>query len=244
MAVTSGAGRRSRRPTTASRAPLSTSRGVSVCRWRANRRISAATSVGGRFQLSAEKANSVKAVTPWSGATSTTRRTASAPARWPAVRGRPRRAAQRPLPSMMTATWREGLCDIKLRLKKNSASAVPGGADQRLHMVQIALQRAATRGREPVLGLRDASLERLGAHDILGRFELPRVHAQVAVRRLQQPLEFLAAQRRVHRERADDAEAHTLVDQAVESGSAPPGGLGLEALLTRLRHTCDSALSQ
>src|SRR2546422_3655185 len=35
-------------------------------------------------------------------------------------------------------------------------------------------------------------------------------------RRLQQPLELVEAQRRVHRERADDAEAHTLVDQAVE----------------------------
>src|SRR5256886_14510007 len=78
---------------------------------------------------------------------STTRRTASAPARWPAVRGRPRRAAQRPLPSITIATWREGLCDIKLRLKKNSASAMPGGADQRLHVVQVALQRAATRSQ-------------------------------------------------------------------------------------------------
>src|SRR5690606_9794608 len=32
--------------------------------------------------------------------------TARAPARWPIMRGRRRRAAQRPLPSMMTATWR------------------------------------------------------------------------------------------------------------------------------------------
>src|SRR5690606_41774391 len=31
--------------------------------------------------------------------------TARAPARWPVMRGRRRRAAQRPLPSMMTGTW-------------------------------------------------------------------------------------------------------------------------------------------
>src|SRR2546428_13100368 len=139
---------------------------------------------------------------PRPGAASTTRRTAYAPARWPAVRGRPRRAAQRPLPSITIAMWREGLCDIKLRLKKNSASAVPGGTDQRLHVVQVALQRAATRGREPVLGLRDASLERLGAHDILGRSELPRVHARVAVRRLPHPLELVEPHRRVPPRRA------------------------------------------
>src|SRR3546814_1749342 len=34
------------------------------------------------------------------------RLTARAPARWPIIRGRRRRAAHRPLPSMMTARWR------------------------------------------------------------------------------------------------------------------------------------------
>src|SRR5277367_3135759 len=34
----------------------------------------------------------------------TTRRSASTPRRWPSARGRPRDAAQRPLPSMMIAT--------------------------------------------------------------------------------------------------------------------------------------------
>src|SRR5216684_6416634 len=33
-------------------------------------------------------------------------RTISTPLRWPATRGRPRCLAQRPLPSIMTATWR------------------------------------------------------------------------------------------------------------------------------------------
>src|SRR5438876_7298905 len=219
MAVTSGAGRRSRRPTTSSRTPFSTSRGVSVCRWRANRRISAATSVGGRFQLSAEKANSVKAVTPWSGAASTIRRTASAPARWRAARGRPRRAAQRPLPSMMTATWREVLCDIKFCLKKN-ASALTSRADERFHVVEIALQGAPTRGRQPVFGLGDAAGERFAARDVLRFLELAGVHAQVAVGRLEERLQLVEGQRVVHRQRADDAEADPLVDQPVQLGRA------------------------
>src|SRR6266849_4162315 len=33
-------------------------------------------------------------------------RTISTPLRWPAIRGKPRCLAQRPLPSIMTATWR------------------------------------------------------------------------------------------------------------------------------------------
>src|SRR5271163_4542024 len=45
------------------------------------------------------------------------RRTAATPARWPATRGRLRRAAQRPLPSMMMATCSPAgcsLCTVKL----------------------------------------------------------------------------------------------------------------------------------
>src|SRR6266436_9097430 len=41
---------------------------------------------------------------PSSWAARTTRRNASTPRRWPSARGRPRAAAQRPLPSMMIAT--------------------------------------------------------------------------------------------------------------------------------------------
>jgi ABC-type uncharacterized transport system involved in gliding motility auxiliary subunit len=66
--------------------------------------VAADTSFAGRFQLSAEKANKVNAPTPRPGAASTSGRTACAPARWPAVRGSPRRVAQRPLPSMTMAT--------------------------------------------------------------------------------------------------------------------------------------------
>src|SRR5690606_39305721 len=43
---------------------------------------------------------------PSSGAARMVRFSASTPARCPAARGRPRAAAQRPLPSMISATWR------------------------------------------------------------------------------------------------------------------------------------------
>src|SRR6266403_522731 len=47
---------------------------------------------------------------PSRGAASITRRAASAPARWPAERGKPREVAHRPLPSEMMATWRRCAC--------------------------------------------------------------------------------------------------------------------------------------
>src|SRR5438309_4975998 len=105
---------------------------------------------------------------PRPGAASTMRRTARAPALWPAARGRPRREAQRPLPSMMIATCREVLCLIKFILKKRDGprSALACRADQRLHVVEVALQRAPPRGREPVLRLRHAARERLRARDV------------------------------------------------------------------------------
>src|SRR5512147_105432 len=43
---------------------------------------------------------------PSSCALRTTARAASRPSRWPSIRERPRLSAQRPLPSMMMATWR------------------------------------------------------------------------------------------------------------------------------------------
>src|SRR5690606_41314258 len=57
-------------------------------------------------QFSLEKANSVSAETPRPRQKSMHRWTPRAPARWPIIRGRRRRAAHRPLPSMLTARWR------------------------------------------------------------------------------------------------------------------------------------------
>src|SRR5204863_5734394 len=157
---------------------------------------------------------------PWSGAASTTRRTAAAPARWPATRGRPRREAQRPLPSMMIATWTEELCSIKSHLKKILDSPLTGDANQRFHVVQVLLQGAAPGTRQPVFGLRDPSFERLRAGDVRRVLEFARVHAQVAVRGLEERLELVEAQAVVDGQRAHDAEAHPLVDQPVELARA------------------------
>src|SRR5512147_1390516 len=227
MASTSGPGSRSRRPTTRSVTPSSWQRAVSVRRWRAKNRIRALTSCAGRFQLSEEKANSVRAVTPCAGAASMTRRTAVAPTRWPAVRSRPRRSAQRPFPSMMIAVCRE-LCVIKYVLEKKLPSA--RGVNQGFHVIEIPLQRPAAGSGQAVFGAGRAALERLGAGDVVGVLELARMHAEVAVGDLEQTLELVEAGPLHTGERRHDAQADPLVDQAIElgggAGRAAGGGRG------------------
>ena len=61
-------------------------------------------SLAGRDQFSELKEKIVRYRMPSSLAARTTRRNASTPRRWPSARGKPRAAAQRPLPSMMIAT--------------------------------------------------------------------------------------------------------------------------------------------
>src|SRR3954452_24188522 len=205
-----------------SRTPFRMQRGVSARRYSRKSRMSARTSRAGRFQLSAEKAYSVRVPMPRLGATSTTRRTVCAPARWPSERGRPLPVAQRPLPSMMMPTWSPGavcgeaLCVIKFGLKKKAASAIPGAPDDRLHVGQVALQGPPAGGAQTVLGAGHPTFERLGAHDVSGLFELARVHAQVAIGGLQQALELIEGERLVDRERTHDGQPHPLVNEAVE----------------------------
>src|SRR5579864_3128798 len=119
---------------------------------------------------------------PRSGAASTARRNASAPARCPAMRGSPRAVAQRPLPSMMMAACnpREVLCDIKRSSKKRDLQ-LAHGLDQCFHMIEIFLQRAASSVGQAILGLRHAALERFCTGDIIGLFQLARMYAQVAI---------------------------------------------------------------
>src|SRR6202521_2707070 len=77
--------------------------------FRMNRRkstISSRTSAGGRSQFSELKEKIVRIRMPSSPAARTVRRSASTPRRCPSLRGSPRAAAQRPLPSMMMATCR------------------------------------------------------------------------------------------------------------------------------------------
>src|SRR2546423_4449937 len=153
---------------------------------------------------------------PQSGAIFTTRRTASAPARCPEVRGRPRRVAQRPFPSMTMATCKEVLCVIKLSRKKKVRSACARRANQRFHVIEVALERPPADGGETVFGFGDAGFERLLAADVLRVFELARVHAEVAVARLQQRLELVEGEALAYGEGAHDCEPHAFVDQPVE----------------------------
>src|SRR5262249_50776156 len=73
---------------------------------RRRRPINSRISVGGRDQFSELNEKMVRMPMPRSPAARTVRRKASTPRRCPSLRGRPRAAAQRPLPSMMMATWR------------------------------------------------------------------------------------------------------------------------------------------
>src|SRR5713101_961659 len=98
--------RRARSPSTCTRTPCSRNSCTSRAMYSSSRSIRAEISVGGRCQFSSENANSVSTSTPASIAPSTTSRTAVIPARCPSGRGRCRSRAQRPLPSMMMATWR------------------------------------------------------------------------------------------------------------------------------------------
>ncbi len=68
--------------------------------------MSAATSWRGRDQFSVLNAYSVRMWTPAAWHASMTGRIVDTPARCPAARGRWRRRAQRPLPSMMIPMWR------------------------------------------------------------------------------------------------------------------------------------------
>src|SRR5882762_10671796 len=177
---------------------------------------------------------------PMRGAAAMTRRADSAPARWPAERGKPREVAQRPLPSEMIATWSRGAgvmagCAVGIgrtvrccmsmfflrrggslvnysviqseKTKKFWRLAFARRANQRFHMIQVALQCPTPRCRQAIFRLRQAPVERFRAHDVLGLFQLASVNAQVAVGGFQQRFELVESQRAVNRQRADDTQA-------------------------------------
>ena len=93
-----------RRPMNRIRTPSSCSSGVSSSIRRPNISISAETSSSRAAQFSVENEYTVSSSIPSSTASRSRALTVSAPASWPATTGRPRRLAQRPLPSVMIAT--------------------------------------------------------------------------------------------------------------------------------------------
>src|SRR5690606_12656067 len=104
--------RSTRRGTRQSRRPMNRTRTFRSCSSSRRRTsndslnpIRKRTSSRGRRQFSVENAHAVNQLTPSSSAPSTVSNSAASPAAWPSVRGRPRRWAQRPLPSITQAMW-------------------------------------------------------------------------------------------------------------------------------------------
>src|ERR1700729_3788796 len=95
--------------------------------------------------------------------------------------------------------------------KKFAALAFPRCANQRFHVIEVALERFTTCRREAVFRLGQSTVERLRAHDVIGFFELSRMDAQVAVGRLQHRFQFIECERAIHSKRADDAQPHAFV---------------------------------
>src|SRR5688500_4427731 len=112
-------------------------------------------------------------------------RTACAPASCPRRRGRPRRVAQRPFPSMTMATCSPSSaplsCEVLgiIKCEGKKISAVANGADQRFHVVDITFERLTALRGQAELRLRHSSLEPFLAHHVARVLELPGVHAQV-----------------------------------------------------------------
>src|SRR4051812_7364847 len=97
-----------------------------------------------------------------------------------------------------------------------STSAFARRANQRFHVIEVALERATTGGRDRVFRFRHATLEGLLAQHVLRFLELAGVDAEIAVRRPQQRFQIAEAHPLVDGERAENAETHTLVNEPVE----------------------------
>src|ERR1700757_138559 len=102
-----------------------------------------------------------------------------------------------------------GLCESTLRDKVQSAkkfyrSAFTRGANQSLHVIEVALQSATARSRQPIFRLGQPAIERFCANDIVAFFELAGVHAEVAVGRLEHGFQLVESERTVHGQRAYD----------------------------------------
>lgn len=88
--------------------------------------------------------------------------------------------------------------------------------NQRFHVIQVTLESLTACGSQLIFGLWHSALERFRAGDVLCLFKPPRMNAEVAIRRLQQLLQFIEREALVDGQRAHDSQPHTLVDNAVE----------------------------
>src|SRR6266508_352918 len=104
-------------------------------------------------------------------------------------------------------------------MQSNRAKKLPTArrANQRFHVVEVAVERPPTRAGDPEARLRNTSLEGLLAGDVARLLELPCVDAQIAVGRSEQALQLVESEPLVDRERADHSEPDPFVDQAVQT---------------------------
>src|SRR5450631_2925360 len=96
-------------------------------------------------------------------------------------------------------------------------SVASGRLDDRFDMLEIPQQRLSSDVGDAVARLRAPRFERLRAGDVPGFLQLAGVSAQVAVADIEEGLQFVEGEFFVRRESAHDAEAHALIDQAVQS---------------------------
>src|SRR5580704_15461038 len=90
--------------------------------------------------------------------------------------------------------------------------------DERFHVVEIALERFSTGGSESILGAGHPPLERFGAGNVRGLFQLAGVDAEVAVGGIEQFLQLIESERLVDGKRAQNAQTKPFVDESVELG--------------------------
>src|SRR6266478_1706505 len=98
-------------------------------------------------------------------------------------------------------TSRKQLCTAKCSYKFFSRSTLAGGTNKCFHMIEIALKRLTACGHQAVLRLRQASVKRLGANDVIGFFELACMNAQVPVGCFQKRFEFIECERAIDGQR-------------------------------------------
>src|SRR5713101_2036664 len=119
------------------------------------------------------------------------------------------------------------------------------GPDERLHVGEVLFERTPAGRVQAVLGSRYPAIERLVAGDVLGFFQLSGMDAQVAVCRVQEPLEVVERQPLVNCQGADDAQSQALVDEPIEIERARFGAsrTGRDLFLARAGPTAGERLA-
>src|SRR5215472_839721 len=124
------------------------------------------------------------------------------------------------VPSCMRTTFFSAAtcCSVLYAVKCEAKKFLPfaGRANQRLHMIQVTFERSPAGCGQTVFRLRQPSVKRFGAEDIIRLFQFSCMHTQVSVRGLQERLQFVEGEGTVYRQRADNSQANPLVNQAVQ----------------------------